>query len=1087
MTTDSAAAPARLLGRRPELAVLDDALVAARAGSGRFVLVEGPPGIGKSALAEAAAARARTIQVEVAWSRCWEDGSAPAYWPWAQVVRQLLPPAEAQAAAAGPLGALLAPAAPAPASGSQDDSRFVLFDAVVGVLARAADARPLLVVLEDLHAADAASLVLLRFVTQQLRRLPCVVVGTSRPTDAAAPGVAAALEEVGRDAERLALAGLQPAELSSLVEDVVHVPASAQLVQALYEATDGNPYHAREVLRLMRAEGGLALQWDSSVPLPPSVGQALLRRLEPLDADVRAVLEAAAVVGRQFDLATLAAVTGRPVDQLLHVLDVAAAHHLVVPTDRVPGTVGFVHALARDAVYGAIPLGRRAELHAAAGEALETSGSAAADELAHHFAAAAALDHGRRGFTHLVSAAEDALARHGYEHAAGLCRQALRLAPIAAPPAGVLGGVHVTLGRALMKAGDLEAGRLEHLAAAQIARREGDAALLAAAALAYGNAPVEGGLVNGTLVGLLEEALDRLGDDDLGVRARLLARLAHELVFSTETSRRQAHSAEALDVIARLEDDVVSAEVLCRVIGASIGPDSSAMCLQLTEQLLAIARRTGAEDLEAEALARRCNWLLELGRGSEFQAAAQRVAELAERLPQPQVRWFAAVLGAVRLAMCGRLEEAAAAIDKAWQDFPTLPNAAGAWAAAGLHSTLVHLGPQLDQWEGLCRSLMQSRPGLRRSWASGLAALLAEAGRRGEAEELLRSLVREIPAMPRDGQYVLTLAWCAHAASVLGSAELAEPLLDALDPFSGRHVYASMALPVAYFGPVDYFLGLLSGTLGRVAEAERRFTAAVAAATQLDAAPWIPLVWISHASLLRAHGEPAEAERATQLLREARASATALGAARVTALAEAALAAAPADPPPSAQEPPALLDEGDWWTITYEGRTTRHRATKGFRYLRLLLEQPGREVHALDLVAAVEGTDRRQVAVQGDAGPLLDERARTEYRVRLEQLRDDIADAEADGDPERAARARAEFQFLTDELQAALGLGGRDRRAGGHAEQARSSVTKLLRRLLARLEPDQPELVRHLRTTLRTGYFCGYGDAGTGLPSWRLR
>jgi hypothetical protein len=173
--------------------------------------------------------------------------------------------------------------------------------------------------------------------------------------------------------------------------------------------------------------------------------------------------------------------------------------------------------------------------------------------------------------------------------------------------------------------------------------------------------------------------------------------------------------------------------------------------------------------------------------------------------------------------------------------------------------------------------------------------------------------------------------------------------------------------------------------------------------------------------------------------------------------------------------------------VSFRGRTTRHRATKGFRYLRVLLEHPSRELHALDLVGAVEGVDRRQAVAQEDAGPALDDRARAEYRARLEQLRDEIADAEADGHTERAARMRVEFEFLTDELRSALGLGGRDRRAGAHAEQARSSVTKLLRRLLDRLEPDQPELVRHLRATLRTGYFCSYADDAEQAVPWRLR
>lgn len=1086
VTVDRLASSSRLLGREAELAAVEAALADAASGAGRLLLVEGPAGIGKTALADAAAAHARERgQATVVWGRCWEDRAAPAYWPWSQVAR-VLSSGEELAEGSGPLAALLAPSGAAVPADPSEDVRFVLFDAVVRLLAHASRQRPLLVVLEDLHSADLASLALLTFVAQQLRGLRCVVIATCRRGEAADPGVEAALVDVARDADTLALDGLTTGELARLVEELVELPGSPQLVRMLHEATDGNPYHAREVLRLLRTEGGLALSWGGDVPLPPSVGQALLQRLTPLGDDVRAVLEAAAVLGREFDLPTVAAVADRSVEQLLHTLDVAAAHHVVAPLDRAPGRFGFVHALARDAVYAAIPLRRRTELHAAAGEALEATESVP-EVLAHHFVAAAALDSGRRGFAHLVAAADDALSRHGYEHAAVLCRQALQLASLAAPPALELAAVHIALGAALMKAGELEAGRGEHLRAAEIARQEGDPELVARAALGYGSAPVEGGLVNATLVGLLEEALEGLGDRADSIRVRLLARLAHELLFAPDVDRRRELGTEALALLARADDGTVAPEVLCRVIGASIGPDSADTCLRLTEQLLAIARRTGAAELEAEGLARRCNWLLEQGRGTEFHAAAQRVTELAERLPQPQVRWFAAVLGVVRETMCGHLEEADAAATRAWQEFPTLPNAAAAWAAAGVHATLLDVSPSIDKWEGLCRSLMQTRPGIRRPWASGLAALLAASGRRAEAEELLRSLVAELPETPRDGQYVVTLAWCALAASELDSQELATPVLDALEPFSGRHVYVSMALPVAYFGPTDYFLGRLATTVGRQDDAERWYTSAVAAATQLDAAPWVPLAWVSHARMLRARGGVQDVKRAAAMLRDAREAASAVGATGVAAMAESALADLAAAPSPVQSDEAALIEEGEWWTLTFAGRTTRHRATKGFRYLRLLLEQPGRELHALDLVAAVEGTDRARVTVSADVGPALDDRARGEYRGRLEQLREDICDAEADGDTERAARARAEFEFLTDELRSALGLGGRDRRAGGHAEQARSSVTKLLRRLMGRLEGEQPELVRHLGATLRTGFFCSYADGAEPTVGWRLR
>jgi tetratricopeptide (TPR) repeat protein len=1082
VTTQRALAPGELVGRQEELASLDAALASAAAGTGRLVLLEGPPGIGKTAVAEAAAARARSAwSADVVWGRCWDDGAAPAYWPWSQVVRTLPRPDDS-----GPLSVLLDAPAAAPSCVGGEDARLVLFEAVVGQLARGCAERPLLIVLDDLHAADVASLVLLRFVARQLHALRCVILATSRHGELHAPDVKAGLGELARDAHVLTLGGLELTELAGLVQRAVGMTASTHLVAMLHEATEGNPYHAKELLRLLRAEGRLSQAWDRDVPLPPSVGQALRRRLEPLAPDVRAVLECASVLGREFDLPSLSVVAGCHIDQLLHAVDVAAAHHLLSPLPRAPGRMAFSHALTRDAVYGGIPLSRRTQLHAAAGEALQAAGTTSADMLAHHFTAAAALDSGRRGFACTLDAVDHALARHGYEHAATLARSALQLAPLAAPAPDALAELHVRLGTALMKAGDLPAGRAEHLRAVELARERNDPRLLALAVLGYGDAPVEGGLVDGTLVALLEEALERSATDEVALRARLLARLAHELLFSREVERRRRLGAQALELAADTDDLGIQAEVLRRVIGASIGPDTPQTCLEMTDQLLAVSRRAGAVDLEAEALARRCNWLLELGRAAEFHAAAARVAELATTLPAPQVRWFAAVLGVVRSTMRGQLAEAARAADEAWQDFPALPNAAGAWAVAKLTGSVVLRSPPptAERWEALCRDVMQSRPGIRHAYGSGLAMILVLDGRRAEGGQLLQSLVDELPELPRDAQYVVTLGWCALVAVELDDARLALTVLESLAPFAGRHCYASMAVPVAYVGPVDLFLGRLATVVGRYDDADRWLASALSAALQLDAAPWVPLIWTAQARLLGARNGPGDGERARTLLADAAEAARALGADGLAALAEDALDGQPGE---AADASPALLEEGDNWTVSFQGRTTRHRAGKGFRYLRVLLEQPQQEVHALDLVAAVEGTDRTSMAVDSDVGPQLDERARTEYRRRLEELRDDIADAEADADTARAARAREEFEFLTDELRSALGLGGRDRRAGGHAEQARSSVTKLLRRLMDRLEPEQPELVRHLRATVRTGYFCSYADDSERVLPWRLR
>jgi tetratricopeptide (TPR) repeat protein len=162
--------------------------------------------------------------------------------------------------------------------------------------------------------------------------------------------------------------------------------------------------------------------------------------------------------------------------------------------------------------------------------------------------------------------------------------------------------------------------------------------------------------------------------------------------------------------------------------------------------------------------------------------------------------------------------------------------------------------------------------------------------------------------------------------------------------------------------------------------------------------------------------------------------------------------------------------EGDYWSVVFEGRTVRVRDLKGMRYLAQLLAHPGREFHVLDLVAAETG----QQTALGDAGEMLDERAKTAYRRRLAEIDEDIEQARALGDAQREAQADAERDFLVRELARAVGLGGRDRRAASASERARSGVTRAIRQGIARIGTHHRELGDHLDRAVRTGTYCAY-------------
>jgi tetratricopeptide (TPR) repeat protein len=185
--------------------------------------------------------------------------------------------------------------------------------------------------------------------------------------------------------------------------------------------------------------------------------------------------------------------------------------------------------------------------------------------------------------------------------------------------------------------------------------------------------------------------------------------------------------------------------------------------------------------------------------------------------------------------------------------------------------------------------------------------------------------------------------------------------------------------------------------------------------------------------------------------------------------------------------------EGDYWSVVFDGHTVSVRDLKGMRYLARLLADPGREFHVLDLVAAETGggaqADSSQAAglprsALGDAGEILDARAKDAYRRRLAEIEDDLEQARAVGDAERAAQADAERDFLVRELARAVGLGGRDRRAASASERARAGVTRAVRQAIARIGEHHPQLGEHLSRTIRTGTYCAYFPDPRAPAGW---
>jgi predicted ATPase len=370
-----------MVGRQLELAQLLAALDETELGRGQTVFLAGEPGIGKSRLAAELADRARS-KARVLGGTCWEAAGSPAYWPWVQCLRSYVrdpdvdgvPPLDAEDAA---LVAELVPELrqqlphlPAAPSMEAGVARFRLFDAVASFLLEAGRARPLLLVLDDLHAADAPSLVLLTHLSRAIQGGRVMLLGCYRDTEIVrGQPFAAALGDIARQGgtTTVPLSGLSEEEVAGFLEATMGAVPDGSLVALVQEQAAGNPLFVGEVARTLlghQRSGARAL-------IPRGIGQVIDRRLGLISPRCRQLLAAASVFGRDFGILPLAKLSGSERAQLLALLDEATEARLV---EEVPGAVGrwrFAHGLVRDALYAHLGPSERVDLHDRIGAVLE--------------------------------------------------------------------------------------------------------------------------------------------------------------------------------------------------------------------------------------------------------------------------------------------------------------------------------------------------------------------------------------------------------------------------------------------------------------------------------------------------------------------------------------------------------------------------------------------------------------------------------------------------------------------------------------------------------------------------------------------
>jgi DNA-binding SARP family transcriptional activator len=862
------------VGREQELEELIRGLDNAIAGHGRLFLVAGEPGIGKSRLAQELIAHARARGFRVLVGRCWEAGGAPAYWPWEQALRAY----DRDADPAG-LGQHFPRLGEAPA-GDSETTRFRLFDATVELLRKASEGRPVLLHLDDVHAADPSSLLLLRFVARELASTRIILLACYRDVDPVpGPPLTDALAEVAREpvTRRLRLVGLSEREVAEYVDVTAPEIASSELRVALWEKTEGNPFFIGEVVRLLANEGFPTEPTDTPrLRLPQSIREVVGRRMNQFSDECKRLLALASVLGREFPLHAVARAGGVSQDRLLETLDEAIAARVIADA---PGSrLRFAHVLVRDTIYEGLTTARRVRLHREAVEALEAlyrddPGPHLA-ELAHHAIAAGDLE---KGIRYASCAGDRALAMLAYEEAARLYASALEALDLGDPrDERMRCELLLSRGQAETRAGNSPAAQTAFLEAARVARQLGLPREVARAAVGYGGRIVWGRAADDDrLVPILQEGLATLGDEDVELRARLLARLAGALRDEPRRDSRDTLSREAVALARRTGNPAALAYALDGRAASIIAPDTVDECLALGSELCEVAQR--AEDAERVLAGHSHRLIAQLQVGDLYAAEADldAASRIADQLKQPAQLWQVSGWRAMLALAAGRLSEAEELIPQALL-LGHRAQRSGAIPVYWLQRyTLCELRGRLEEVEPAINDLAAEYP-TRPVMRCVRAHLHARLGRRDDARRALEDLAEDdFSTVPFDQEWLYGMSLLAETAALLGERDAAAALYRLMLPHARLNV---VDVAEGIRGSVARYLGLLAMTTRCWEDAEQHFEDAVAMNSRMGARPWLAHTQSDYARMLFTRGVSGEDRKAELLLSRARATYEKLGA-----------------------------------------------------------------------------------------------------------------------------------------------------------------------------------------------------------------
>ncbi|MBO2458060.1 AfsR/SARP family transcriptional regulator [Actinomadura violacea] len=789
--------PAPFVGREAQLSALVTAAAQAVTDGARVALVTGEAGLGKSTLLEHLGRRLERDGWLVAAGRCLEVDSAPPAWAWTEALRAVAA-TTSPGGFADDLAPLLADAGPVIADATA--GRFRLRRALWEWLAEVAAERPVAVVLDDLHWADAATLELLGGGLGL--RAPILVVAAYRADESG--HLTEMLASLARAAPlRLALPGLSDEAVAELVR--TECEADEETIAGIAERTGGNPFYVRESARLLNGEGALVALSE----VPEGVRDVLRRRLARLPEGAVSILRLAAVAGRESPVDVLVKAADTDEDGVLDALDAGVISGLLDEPGQ--GLVRFVHALVRDTLVADLSRLRAARMHVRIADAMEGTDDIAA--LAHHYARAGSP----KAVGYCVQAAELAEARYAHDVAACLLSDAVANSTGPDEHVELLG----RLLRAQVRAGAIAAARETRREAVEYAESLGRDDLMIAAFTAWTEPTPWQARTYGTVDRPIVERLSRLLERELtpSVRSRLLTAYANELIGEDDPTVLEA-AQEALDLATGPRLRAAALEILAEVHGDA---ELSQELVKIgTEHDLPVYRVTGR--LNHAAVAAAANDPVTMRR------VTVEALELARTYRMPEATAVAEITLAALAVIEGRFDDAARLYNKAGEGM----RRAGSVHAAGFLQLALAviwlndgtLGAHLDDVRAVHAVLDPMTTDL-------LALALHANGLDTEAREVRAS---SGPIRP-DFFFTFLTTLRAMAIVALDDRDAAEEIYATLLPHRDGPPAGAESMAVA-LRPVAHTLGELAVLLGRDHEAADHFAQAAAIADQWNAPHW---------------------------------------------------------------------------------------------------------------------------------------------------------------------------------------------------------------------------------------------------------